>query len=141
MIKSILIPQLIYNALKDNKSIKNIVNNRIFPLVAENGTKFPFVVFSRDNISEKTNTKDGLTEDTVTFTITCVHDKYFECLKLAQEIREAVEVRWIYDDDINIKVRDIELLSISETYSENAYVEELSFSCNVSYYIKDKDKE
>ena len=51
MNNSILIGKLIYERLSSNPELKEYVNDKIFPLIAEQETTFPYIAFSTDSIT------------------------------------------------------------------------------------------
>ena len=57
MIQSILIPKIVYQVLSNNESLQKYIGNKVFPVVAELGTEFPYVAFSKTYINP-TYTKD-----------------------------------------------------------------------------------
>ena len=76
MTNSILIGKTIYNKLLEDNVIQSYVEGRIFPLVAEQSTNYPFIVYWRNEIQSINYTKDGYGEDSVEFTVVAVSDKY-----------------------------------------------------------------
>ena len=126
--KSILIGKLIYNALISDTEISNAVGTKVFPLVAENDTQFPFIVYSKTNAYAVTLTKDGCLGDAVTFSITVVSDKYFESCEIAQNVRDLFENCIISNNDL--KIYNIRMTSITESYNADAFTQELQFECN-----------
>lgn len=46
------IGKVVYNILSSDKSFKEAIGNRIYPLIADEGTIFPFVIYSRIGIDE-----------------------------------------------------------------------------------------
>lgn len=63
---------------------------KITPLIADNDTKFPFVVYKRIGLISN-GCKDGYIEDTVTIEITVVTDKYKAGVDIANTIRKEIE--------------------------------------------------
>ena len=51
MINSLLVGEVIHNILtNDPEILKYVKSENIFPLVSDEGTSFPFIVFGRDGI-------------------------------------------------------------------------------------------
>lgn len=129
MTNSIFISKVLYKVLSDDIVLKEHVDNRIYPLIAENDAKFPFITFSRDSIT--TNTcKDGYFEDAVTFSVLVASVNYISSLDIANRIREILEKRKLQLQDIML--HNIRLTSIEESYTDNAYIQNLSFECVVN---------
>lgn len=124
------------NSLLIGKHIRNILNGsdellqyvkreNISALVANENTTFPFIVFSRTNLTPK-YTKSGLLESLISFEIVCVSNDYIESLEIANTVRNLLEGKCYTDSELNIK--QILLSSVNEDYLYDAYVQRLTFS-------------
>jgi len=69
MIDTLNIGKYIYSVLK-------FTDVEVYPLVADNDAKFPFIVYKRIGMATS-GCKDGYYEDEVTFEIAIVTDTYF----------------------------------------------------------------
>lgn len=128
MNNSILIGKVIYNVLSDDDVTKEAVKNRIYPLIAEIDANFPFITFTRDNITSNYS-KDGIYQDSVTFSIMVVSAKYSSSLDIANRIRHIFEKRKIESKDLTLY--NIKLTGISESFTDDSYTQELRFECTV----------
>lgn len=126
MVDSILIGKTIYNLLNSSEELKKYVDNKIYPLVADEGVSFPFVVFYRTLIRNVV-CKDGYFEDEVGFSIIAVSNKYLESLEIANIIRSIFEKKKLADNIYNCTVEDID-----EDFRENAYIQQIYFNCKVT---------
>lgn len=100
------------------QELKGLVNNKVFPLVAENSTTFPFIVYSRTQLSTQSLTKD-LKAYTYYYDVNVVSDKYSDALDVAEEVIIK----------LNNKIIDgmlFELQNASEEYNEG-FIQTLSF--------------
>lgn len=129
MTNSIYINKIIYERLTANPYISQVCHNKVFPLVAEQTTTFPFIVYWRDNVVSD-NCKDGMHEDEVTFTVVVVSDNYPVSLTLANEVRLCLESMRIVSHDMVIS--NCKVTGIEESFQENAFVQTLSFGCTVN---------
>ena len=84
-----------------------------YPLVAENTTKFPFIIY-RTSASRPVTSKDGIYDWIYTVQINVVSDKYDEASDLSIK---AVDKLLELEDVIDMTVEDI-----SEDYIDDAYV-------------------
>ena len=114
MTNSILIGKVLYGRLKDIKQLEG----RIYPVIAEQSTLYPFAVYYRTGL------------DSVNFTIAAVADKYYLSCDIANEIRKALELQHLVSDDMIIS--NVRLLGVDESYEDNAYVQRLNFECKVN---------
>lgn len=130
MVNSIKIGKVIYSLLSASGStLQSYVGNRIYPLIAEQTTTFPFLVYYRTNITSNTSNKDGIYSDTVSFTVSCVATEYSDSIEIANEVRKTLEKRKITDELMTIY--NCHITSIDESFTENAYVQTLQFECDV----------
>jgi hypothetical protein len=75
MIDTLNIGKYIYSVLK-------FTDVEVYPLVADNDAKLPFIVYKRVNL-ESSGSKDGYYEDKVTMEVVVVTDKYYRGIELA----------------------------------------------------------
>ena len=87
-----------------------------YPLVAENTTKFPFIIY-RTTQGRPELSKDGYCEWVYNIQVNVVSDKYDTVCDLCSD---AVDKLLELDE-----VLDINIESISEDYIENAYVKQI----------------
>jgi hypothetical protein len=88
-----------------------------YPLVAENTTKFPFIIY-RTTQSRPENTKDGIYDWIFTIQVNVVSDKYDTVCDLCSEaVDKLLELE---------EVLDINIESISEDFIDNAYIKEIN---------------
>lgn len=130
MIDSILIGKVIYSKLSENQTIQEVIADRIYPVIAEQTTNYPFIIYYRNSVVNTIFNKDGSVEDNVDFTVTVVSTKYNESADLANEIRKIFEKREIPNNVI--RITNSRLIGIDESYEDNAYVQSLTFSCTVN---------
>lgn len=130
MTNSILIGKTIYNKITEDEEIQYYVSGRVYPLIAEQSSSFPFIIYWRNSIQSSNYTKDGFNEDFVEFTVVAVSENYTQSLLIANRLRKILEVRKITGEDIVIT--DIKMVDIDESWSENSYVQTLNFTCTVN---------
>lgn len=128
MTNSIFISKAIFQLLANDEVLKESVT-AIYPLIAENDAKFPFITFSRDNIFTSV-CKDGLFEDKVTFSITVVSANYIGSLEIANRVRAIFEKNKINTTDVTL--HSVRLTGVDESYNENSYIQNLSFDCVIT---------
>ena len=131
MIQSILIPKIVYEALKNDATLNEYINQRIFPMIADLGTQFPYVAYSRTYITP-TYTKDFYTEDTVGIEIIVASNDYLESLAIANQIRSIFECKTLKTPELTIS--QITLSSVTEAYDDqaNAFVQRIAFDFKVN---------
>ena len=126
MINSILIGKTIYNLLNNSEELKQYVGNKIYPLVADNDVSYPFIVYSRTGVTN-TICKDGYYEDDVNFSIIVVSNKYIDSLDIANIVRGIFNKQKLDKNIYNVSLDDID-----ENFTNDAYIQQLYFSCKVN---------
>lgn len=117
------------NKLLSVDNIKSVVNNKVYPLIASLNTTFPYIVFQRT--STPYNTKDNLYQDNVNIEIIAVSDNYDKSVALAELIRNELEgKRNITIEEFRISA--IKLIDSSESYSNDAYLQSLTFNFRIN---------
>ncbi len=106
------ITEAVYTAIKNNVTA---LDNRVFPLVATEGTSLPFAVFERTGYNR--NSKDGGIL-AATFDIRIVSSTYFQGLQIADSIIEAME---------HTAYRPT-LTASNEEYTNDGFLQILTFS-------------
>lgn len=129
MTDAILFPKVIYQKLQESTELKKYVSERLFPLVTELKTKTNFIVYKRESITTVNETKDGYSEDLVTFTIWVVSDKYITSLEIANIVRHIFNHRKLKNDYFICE--DCKMTDIREDFEENAYLQVLNFEVTV----------
>ena len=131
MIQSILIPKIVYSALKNDEKLNEYINQRIFPMIADLGTQFPYVAYSRTYITP-IYTKDFYTEDTVGIEIIVASNDYIESLEIANIVRGIFECKTLKTNELTIS--QISLTSVTEAYDDqaNAFVQHIAFDFKVN---------
>lgn len=127
MINTLNIGKYIYSSISGDDQI----TCKVYPLVADNDAKFPFIVYRRTGLVSGT-TKDGLTEDNVTVEIVIVSDKYSVGLDLAIKVRNLLEKQSVIYEDIEIN--DTTLNLATEEYSDNSYIQRMQFDMKINKY-------
>ena len=123
--KSNEIGKFIYNKLITNTDLFNLVGDKIFPLIAENGTEYPYVIYSRSGGGNTTYTKDGLTLENCTITIDCVHPDY------GKGVEVAIAVREVLDNLCEIPVM-FQLTSTTESWDdEGIFIQTLNYDIDI----------
>mgnify|MGYP003302482967 CR=1 FL=1 len=80
----------IFSILSNDADLVEKVENKIYPLIADVNTTFPFIVYRRNGI-EPLNSKDRFTINTTTYiSIVVASDKYDESIEIAERIIKAL---------------------------------------------------
>lgn len=126
MDNSLKIGNYIIEVLEDNEELtEKLGMNKIFPIVAPEGTNYPLVIYTRDSVMVTyTKTIPGF-DNRITFTLRTYSPDYDESVDIANTIRNILERKTINFEDLHIN--DIRLISASETFTEDAFCTILTF--------------
>lgn len=122
---SLKVGKEIYSHLKENKSLTDIVGNKIYPIIVEKDTNYPFIVYKRSNVIPD-YTKDYHFKDYVIVDIICVSNHYVESVEIASLVRESLEDKRIGD------INSIRLESADEDFIDDAYIQTLTFNLTIN---------
>lgn len=107
--------------LADN-SIKKMVGNNIYPLVAPEKVDGEFIIYGREKYS-KPAVKSGVYDDECLVFMTAVSDNYDKAIALASLIDNALTGTHCNE---NVRI-EISLYDSTETFNDNKYIETLIF--------------
>ena len=114
---------VIRKILIDNEDVKQLVGDKIFPLVAPQSTEGDLIVYYRDEYS-KDYTKMGVYNDNCKVYVTIVSDSYDRSQEIAEAVINALEGTFFQNTDNQIQVR---LSDSTEDYADNKYIQVLLF--------------
>nr|WP_320037820.1 DUF3168 domain-containing protein [uncultured Bacteroides sp.] len=88
---SLQIGKAIYELLHSNTAVEAKVQDKVYPLVADKSTTFPFIVYKRTEIIPA-YTKDRFSaNEYVTVEVIVASDNYIETVEIADLVRLALE--------------------------------------------------
>ena len=97
-----------------------MVGKNIYPLVAEEDVKLPFITFTKSSVVPSYY-KVGVADDKVSFTVNIVANDYVTTVNIAERVRQLLEGR------TSTYFKRIELSNCYENYSNDNYVQNLQF--------------
>lgn len=113
----------IYAILSQDSGITSMCQS-IYPVVAEEDVKFPFILYRRETI-QPYDCKGYTVGDRCNFSIVAVSDKYAVTVELAERIRQLFEKRRDgYFTECN-------LTGCSEDFVNEAYTQQLDFQATI----------
>lgn len=118
------IGKIIKTLLLSNEQLVSYIGDKVYPLIADNSTTFPFIIYRRSAI-EKSSTKDDA-DESVNVEIYIVCERYDESISIAEEVRKSVEHRKGKFEDLYID--DIIITDASESYEGDAFVQYLTIT-------------
>lgn len=114
----------IITALKSNSELAKLIGNRVYPLIADEGTTFPFVVYRRTALSPDSNKDQGINATTVE--IVAISDKYSDSVKVADIIYATLAN---YTSD---RIGEIKVTTAYEQWTDNAFLQ--TIQAEINYY-------
>lgn len=122
----IQIGKAVYQILSNDTKVKEMVGNNIYPLIANQGTTYPFIIYRRTGIEPVTSKDRFICSEVTSVDVIIASDRYDESIELAELVKDALSGKnGIYSD---IKVIDINMISADEDYIEDTFIQNLTFS-------------
>lgn len=128
---SLNIGKVIKDILCQDDTLNNLVKYQVFPLIAEENTTFPFIVYRRNSI-RKASTKDYVNDEIASVDVVVASDKYSQSVEIAERVRFILE-RGEYEGE-NFSVDNITLSNASEQYMKNTYIQTLTFDIEINNF-------
>lgn len=130
MDNSLKIGQYILEVLNDNEELISLLGEgKIWPIVAKADTLLPYIVYTRDS-SNIQYTKVVGHDNTMTITYRVYAEDYDEGLNIVNLIRNILERRTINFPN-EIKINDIKVQSVYESFAEDVFCQAITFSAMV----------
>ena len=125
--RSLEIGRIIKNILSQDTLLSKQIGTKIYPLVADKGTNFPFIVYRRDGVTPSSN-KDSLVYDvTVRMSLIIASSDYKQGLDLLSRTIDTLLQELPKETDCT----DIEILDTSEEYRDDTFLQLLSIGINI----------
>lgn len=102
-----------------NDEITALINDKLFPLVANAGTTFPFIVYRRSSFSPRGN-KDELSE-VVGVELAIISNTYSTSVNLANLVADT-----LLDVSDNDVIDYIKIVNMWEDFSEDTFIQKIS---------------
>lgn len=125
MIDTLNIGSFIYDTIKADKQLTDTlrISTNVFPIVAEDGTDYPFVTYRRTGLVSNC-CKDGYYEDIVRVEIKAICATYIQSVQVINRIRELFECQHIEYE--NMTIEDTSIENASENYEYNAFTQTIN---------------
>lgn len=107
--------------LLDNPEIVSLVDDKIFPVVAPEGTEGDFITYQRDGYRQTYN-QMGVSEQIPVVNVAAISDDYNRSQEMASLIYDALSGEF-RKPDITIQLEDS-----TEDFIDNKYIQVLQFS-------------
>lgn len=127
---SLQIGKAIYNILSTDERVVEKVDNKIYPLVADNGTTFPFIVYKRVSIIPASTKDRYIYQEMATVEVVVASDKYNESIEIADSVKEALQGKKGVFDGINVS--KIEFSDASEDFIEDTFTQNITFKTYIN---------
>lgn len=123
------------SSLQIGKSIYTVLSEvlpkKCFPLVADQGTTYPFIVYRRVALNPAT-TKDRFNySELATVEVMIADNNYSGSINLAEQVKEKLEHTRGNISDINIG--KIKLFTAEESFLEDAYIQKMTFEIQIQH--------
>ena len=110
--------------LLGDEEISSLVGNRVFPIIAPEGTVGDYIVYIRDEY-RISRTKQGIYDQSCTVFVSCVSSSYDNSQKLADAVFNCLDGR--YSRSGKTIINSIEMVDSTENYAGDMYLQVLEF--------------
>lgn len=122
----IQIGKAVYQLLSSDTEVTEKVENRIYPLIADQGTIYPFIIYKRTGIEPITSKDRFICSEVTSVDVIIASDRYDESIEVAELVKDAlIGKNGIYS---GIKITDIDMISADEDYIEDTFIQNLTFN-------------
>lgn len=92
----------IINQLLNKESLNQYIEGRVYPIIATNYDKYPFILYRRDSLNEEKN-KDSKYAEILDYEIIIVSNTYEKSVEVAENLRSEMEqIKNVVIDEYNI---------------------------------------
>lgn len=124
--------KVIYETLSTDNDVAARVGKKIFPLVANEKTTFPFIVYRRGGLQENSDTKDRLLfGEEASIDVIIAADTYNESIELAEYVRVALLGKR-YTTTAGYRIGKVKLYDAIETFQDDTFLQTLKFNIKIS---------
>lgn len=102
--------------LLSDDTLKGVIDNRIYPLVADKGTKYPFIVYRRESSQAASNKDAVLFDIDSTVSIIIATDNYSRGVEIASIVSDVLQI-----------ADNIVLEGSEEKYSDDTFLQLLTY--------------
>lgn len=117
---------VIKSKLLSSTEINEAVQERIFPIIAGPGTKYPFILYCRTGISSDGSKDEVSKQDDTTVVVSIISDRYEETIKLADLVQSVLRTGQTLIEGIDIS--EIRLTGFDEDFQDDAFIQNLMFN-------------
>ena len=127
---SLQIGKAIYHILRNDDNVTAKVNQKIFPLIANEGTTFPFIIYKRSGLEPATTKDRYVYKESVYVEVVIAAESCNESIYIADVVRTAFINKQGNISDV--EVQSIELVNADEDYIEDTFTQTLTFKINTN---------
>lgn len=124
---AIRIGKFIKDTLISYDDVNKVVKGNIFPLVAKEGTPFPFILYTRQGI-DPYYTKDKEVNDTVVVSIDAIDNTYEGANKLITAVYDCLQHK--VGDHNGFNIRSCRMVDANEAY-DDAFIQSMVFNIEI----------
>jgi len=114
--KLVKIGKTLKDLLLSDETVSEYLTDKIFPLVAVEGTTFPFLVYRRSGYTPVSN-KD-LEDERVTMEVAILSDRYENSVNVADSVLTGLQ-------GSNEEIDYVKIIGTSEEFSDDIYIQKL----------------
>lgn len=116
----------IYEKLASSASLKDLVEDKIFPVSTQQATTFPFILYKRNSLIPNVTKDRYAIGDNVEVEIVIADSNYMRSVTIAEKVRSLIDRK--AGEYKAFSVIGAKLISTDETFAEDTFIQRLIFS-------------
>lgn len=119
--------KVINQVLTSDATIKGYIGNKVYPLIADKGTTFPFIIYRRSSITP-VDSKEGIYVTSAYYSVAIAAESYKDSISIARAVVGALTSAKGEIQGLNIQSIS---LTQSNEYWDDEFVQELTFKIDI----------
>lgn len=124
------IGKAIYTILSENEELTEKIANKVFPLVADNGTTFPFIVYKRLSVMPATSKDKYIYQEVAQFEVVVATDNYNDSIDIGELVCKTLQGKKGVFNGINIQ--NIEVDDSNEDFIEDTFIQNITIKIYIN---------
>ena len=124
-VQSLNVGSFVRHFLLESEDLAELVGDKVFPLVAPEGTCFPYIAYSNTSLTSSRDKDSYFYEQDAYMTIAVCTEDYTSGVDIAMEVTRALQRPNLVFEDI--EALECTLDERSEQFLENTYIQALVF--------------
>lgn len=117
---------IIKSLLLSSEAVSNNIQNRVYPIIAEAGTKYPFILYTRTAMDPEGSKDAYIEQNNISVAVSIISDRYEDSIEIADKVIPALQTGPTSIEGFDIT--EIRLIGFDEDSQDDAYIQNLVFN-------------